>query len=41
VIDDASRKILALIEATNATTEESIKGMKLALKHGKIKQCIS
>ena len=41
VIDDASRKVLSLIETKNATTEESIRGMKKALKHGKIKQCIS
>jgi len=41
VIDDASRKILALVETTNATTDESKEGMRIALKHGKIKQCIS
>ena len=41
VIDDASRKMLALLETTNATTDESIGGMKIALKSGKIKQCIS
>ena len=41
VIDDASRKLLALIECESPTTQESIKGMELALKHGKIKQCIS
>lgn len=41
VIDDASRKILALTETTNATTEESIKGMEIAMKYGQIKQCIS
>ena len=41
VIDDASRKLLALIECESPTTEQSIKGMELALKHGKIKQCIS
>jgi len=41
VIDDASRKMLSLLEVESATTDWSIKGMKLALKHGKIKQCIS
>ena len=41
VIDDASRKMLALIEVSSATTDWSIEGMKQALKHGKIKQCIS
>jgi len=41
VIDDASRKMLALIEANSPTTKDSIKGMKIALKYGKIKQCIS
>ncbi|MBI2651640.1 hypothetical protein HYX01_04165 [Candidatus Woesearchaeota archaeon] len=40
VLDDASRKLLALAECKNATTEQSIYGMKLAMKHGKIKQCI-
>jgi len=41
VIDDASRKILALIECKNATLEETIKGMLEAMTHGKILQCIS
>jgi transposase InsO family protein len=41
VIDDASRKLLALIECSSPTTEYSIEGMELAGKHGKIKQCIS
>lgn len=41
VIDDASRKLLALIECSSPTTDASIRGMKLALKYGKIKQCIS
>ena len=40
VIDDASRKMLALLEVDSATTDWSIEGMKQALKHGKIKQCI-
>ena len=40
VLDDASRKLLALVECKHATTEMSIFGMKLAMKHGKIKQCI-
>jgi len=41
VEDDASRKILALIECSSPTTEKSIEGMEEALKHGVIKQCIS
>jgi putative transposase len=41
VIDDASRKMLALLEVESATTNWSIEGMKQALKHGKILQCIS
>ncbi len=41
VIDDASRKLLAIIECESPTTEESIKGMQQALMQGKIKQCIS
>ena len=40
VLDDASRKLLALVECKHATTEQSIYGMKLAMKHGRIKQCI-
>ena len=41
VIDDASRYLLAYLEVGSATTDASIEGMKQALKHGKIKQCIS
>ena len=41
VEDDASRKILALVECCNATTDKSIEGMEDAFKHGPIKQCIS
>lgn len=41
VIDDASRKMLALIETTSPTTEASIEGIRQAMLHGKIKQCIS
>ena len=41
VLDDASRKLLALVECMHATTEQSIYGMKLAMQHGRIKQCIS
>lgn len=41
VIDDASRKLLALIECQSPTTDASIEGMIQALMHGKIKQCIS
>ena len=40
VEDDASRKLLVLLECKNETTDESIRGMELALKHGTIKQCI-
>jgi len=40
-IDDASRKLLALLEVDNASTEYSIEGMKVALQHGKIRECIS
>ena len=41
VIDDASRKLLALIECKSPTTEASIEGMIQAMKYGTIKQCIS
>ena len=41
VIDDASRKLLALVEIDSPTTEASIKGMLEALQHGSIQQCIS
>ncbi len=41
VEDDASRKLLALIEDHRESTDNSILGMELALKHGQIKQCIS
>src|SRR3972149_6988041 len=41
VIDDASRKVLSVIESKNESTDKSILGMEFALKHGPIKQCIS
>jgi putative transposase len=41
VIDDASRKILSAIECDSPTTKQSIAGMEIAMKHGKIKQVIS
>ena len=41
VIDDASRKELALIECQSPTTEESIHGMRMASANGTILQCIS
>ena len=41
VEDDASRKLLALIESKEETTDKSIEGMDKALEHGPIKQCIS
>ena len=41
VEDDASRKLLALIESEKESTNNSIVGMEIALKQGQIKQCIS
>ncbi len=41
VEDDASRKMLALLECGSATTDASIQGMEEASKQGRIKQCIS
>lgn len=41
VEDDASRKLLALIEDEKESTNNSILGMKIALKHGQIRQCIN
>lgn len=41
VIDDASRKVLALLECNARSTTASIRGMSVALQYGKIKQCIS
>ena len=41
VIDDASRKLLALLECDSPTTEATILCLKMALSHGRIKQCIS
>jgi putative transposase len=41
VIDDASRRILCLIECNSPTTKTSILGMEEALKYGEIKQVIS
>ena len=41
VEDDASRKLLALIESKEETTDKSIEGMDKALEHGPIKQRIS
>jgi len=41
VIDDASRKLLAMIECNSPTTKASIEGMNIALQFGKIGQCIS
>ena len=41
VEDDASRKLLAMIEADKESTDNSIVGMEIALKQGQIKQCIS
>jgi putative transposase len=41
IIDDASRKLLALIEVESPTTDASIDAMDEALKHGEIQQCIT
>jgi len=41
VIDDASRRILTVIECSSPTTKRSIEGMIKALEFGKIAQCIS
>ncbi|PIN68938.1 hypothetical protein COV93_07395 [Candidatus Woesearchaeota archaeon CG11_big_fil_rev_8_21_14_0_20_43_8] len=35
IIDDASRKMLALLEVESATTDWSIEGIELALRHGR------
>ena len=40
-IDDASRKLLTLLEVESPTVDASTRGMRVALRHGKIKQCIS
>lgn len=40
VIDDASRKMLSLMETDSPTTELSIEGVTEALKQGRISQCI-
>ena len=41
VLDDSSRKLLALIECESATTDVSIDAVKRALEHGEIQQCIT
>ena len=41
MLDDASRKLLDLIECKSPTSEASIEGLKQAMKHGRIMQCIS
>jgi len=41
VLDDSSRKLLALVECESATTDASIDAIKEALKHGEIQQCIT
>ena len=40
VEDDASRKLLALLEDVPATTDSSMQGMEIALTNGQIHQCI-
>src|SRR3989338_8924050 len=41
VIDDSTRKLLALIEADNLSTDASIDAIEQAAMHGQIKQCIT
>lgn len=41
VLDDASRKMLSLVECSTPSTDKTIEAMQIALEHGKIKQCIS
>jgi len=41
VIDDSSRKLLALVECESATTDASIDAVKETLKHGDVAQCIT
>jgi len=41
VIDDSTRKLLALIEADNRSTDASIDAIEQAAMHGQIKQCIT
>ena len=41
VLDDASRKLLVLVECKSPTTKDSISGMRQAMNHGRILQCIS
>ena len=41
VLDDASRMLLSLLEVKNATTDASIEAIKQALKHGRIRECIT
>jgi len=41
VEDDASRKVLSLIECSSPTTDSSIEGIGEALRHGHIRQCIN
>ena len=41
VIDDSTRKLLALVEKDSATTESSIEAVEQALMHGQITQCIT
>jgi len=41
VEDDASRKMLSLIECSSPTTDKSIEGVEEALQSGPIRQCIN
>lgn len=41
VIDDSTRKLLALVETKNATTDVSIDAVEQAAMHGRIEQCIT
>ena len=41
VIDDSTRKLLALVESNSPTTDASIDAIEQAVMHGQIKQCIT
>lgn len=41
VLDDASRKLLTLLETVSPTVDASLDAMKHAWRHGRIRECIS
>jgi putative transposase len=41
IIDDASRMLLSLVEVDSPTADASVEALRLAMKHGRIKQCIT